>query len=233
VQPTTAYNYFYKQSKQYWNQSFTYLKAMLGAVLYRGSDKAFAMETIFPSLLENAVEDSAKGMYWKNNNWGYYWYQSPIEQQSLLIDLFNEAALQQNNKALKEKVSDMQTWLLLHKQTNNWQTTKATADACFALIEDNSHLAETPVQVSLQLGDSSFTSSQNDEASTGYFKKTIEGKNVQSSMGNITVAIHADTQHPLPSWGAVYWQYFEENDKITAATSPLSLSRKLFIEKKY
>lgn len=33
------------------------------------------------------------------------------------------------------------------------------------------------------------------------------------------------------SWGSVYWQYFEDLDKITPAETPLKLNKKLFIEK--
>ena len=33
------------------------------------------------------------------------------------------------------------------------------------------------------------------------------------------------------SWGAVYWQYFEQLDKITSAETNLKLSKKLFIQK--
>jgi uncharacterized protein YfaS (alpha-2-macroglobulin family) len=32
------------------------------------------------------------------------------------------------------------------------------------------------------------------------------------------------------AWGAVYWQYFEQLDKITPAETPLKLSKKLFRE---
>ena len=32
------------------------------------------------------------------------------------------------------------------------------------------------------------------------------------------------------SWGSVYWQYFEQLDKITAHETPLKLSKKLFVE---
>ena len=34
-----------------------------------------------------------------------------------------------------------------------------------------------------------------------------------------------------PSWGAVYWQYFENLDKITSAATPLVVKKQLFIEK--
>ena len=31
------------------------------------------------------------------------------------------------------------------------------------------------------------------------------------------------------AWGGVYWQYFEDLDKITSAETPLSLNKKLFL----
>jgi uncharacterized protein YfaS (alpha-2-macroglobulin family) len=33
-----------------------------------------------------------------------------------------------------------------------------------------------------------------------------------------------------PAWGAIYWQYFEQLDKITAAQTPLSIEKQLFIQ---
>ena len=44
---------------------------------------------------------------------------------------------------------------------------------------------------------------------------------------------YLSTNQPFnsPSWGAVYWQYFEDMDKVMEASTPLQLSKKLFIEK--
>lgn len=57
-------------------------------------------------------------------------------------------------------------------------------------------------------------------------------------MGNINVTvsspINQSTNQPVnqsASWGSVYWQYFENLEKITFAETPLKLSKKLFIEK--
>ena len=73
------------------------------------------------------------------------------------------------------------------------------------------------------------------EVGTGYFKKRIEGDKVKPAMGNITVSLTSSTLKPLnpstSSWGSVYWQYFEDLDKITPAETPLKLNKKLFIEK--
>jgi hypothetical protein len=52
-------------------------------------------------------------------------------------------------------------------------------------------------------------------------------------MGNIKVTVSSSSKHnsQLPSWGSVYWQYFENLDKISFAETPLKLSKKLFVEK--
>jgi len=72
------------------------------------------------------------------------------------------------------------------------------------------------------------------EAGTGYFKKRVESKDVRPEMGNINVNISKSSNQQIStstSWGAVYWQYFEDLDKITPAETPLKLVKKLFIEK--
>jgi len=34
----------------------------------------------------------------------------------------------------------------------------------------------------------------------------------------------------VPAWGALYWQYFEQLDKITTHQTPLNLKKELFLE---
>jgi len=65
------------------------------------------------------------------------------------------------------------------------------------------------------------------EAGSGYFKVAWTGKEISPEMGNITVT---KTDEGI-AWGAVYWQYFENLDKITAHETPLKLEKKLFIER--
>jgi uncharacterized protein YfaS (alpha-2-macroglobulin family) len=64
------------------------------------------------------------------------------------------------------------------------------------------------------------------EAGTGYIKKSWSGSDVQSSMGNIKV----EKSNEGIAWGALYWQYFEQMDKITLNESPLSIKKELYKE---
>lgn len=227
-----AYNYWYKQVKQYWPQQTVYMKGMAALVLLRSGQQAFVAKKIYPSITENAVEDEEKGMYWKDSRWGYYWYQSPMEQQALLIELAESMATA-NTPGAQKQADDMKTWLINQKQTTNWKTTKATADACYALLLNNSATLDASRTVTIQLGTHTInSSSQSAEAGTGYFKQVIDGKEAEPAMGNITVGVHTagGVKNASPSWGAVYWQYLEDMDKIIGAATPLVLHKQLFTE---
>ena len=221
----TAVNYYTHQSKQYWLQQNKYMQGMIALSLSKKGDSKTPAD-ILASLKQNAIVNEELGMYWKDNSGGYYWQQAPVETQSLLIEAFAE--INKDNTT----VDKLKTWLLKQKQVHNWKTTKATAEACYALLlQGNDWLSNTP-EVEINLGDKTISSAgEKQEAGTGYFKKTIDGPFVNQGMGEITVKIARGNNNTSSSWGAVYWQYFEHLDKITPASTPLKLNKKLFLEK--
>jgi uncharacterized protein YfaS (alpha-2-macroglobulin family) len=229
---TTAYNYYRGQSQKYWLANSKYMQAMIGLSLYRTHDEEVP-KAIIKSLKENSISNQELGMYWKewsSGSGGYYWYQAPIESQAMMIEAFTDIDKDMNT------IDDLKTWLLKQKQTQNWKTTKATAEACYALLLNGSNWLSEEKEVTINLGNTLIKSTDNaTEAGTGYFKKRIEGDKVKPDMGNITVSVAPSTGKPLnpstTSWGSVYWQYFEDLDKITPAETPLKLNKKLFIEK--
>ncbi len=85
-------------------------------------------------------------MYWKDISSGWFWYEAPIETQSLLIEAFQEIGKD------TKTVDDLKTWLLKNKQTNNWKTTKATAEACYALLLQGSQWLSNEPIVEIKLG---------------------------------------------------------------------------------
>ncbi|MEI9943497.1 MAG: alpha-2-macroglobulin family protein [Chitinophagaceae bacterium] len=226
----TAYNYFRTRSQLTWTQQNKYMQGMIILALGRTGDVQTPV-AILKSLKETSINNEELGMYWKDASRGWWWYEAPIERQSLLIEAFQEIGKD------TKTVDDLKTWLLKNKQTNRWESTKATAEACYALLLQGTQWLASDQVVQIQWGTTTISSSDNkQEAGTGYFKKTIEGTNINPQMGNINVSL---TPNPSPggegntssSWGGVYWQYFEDLDKITTAATPLSLVKKLFIEK--
>ena len=224
----TAYNYYRNQTKKYWLNQSKYMQGMIALALSRTNETATA-RVIMQSLKENAINNEELGMYWKEwNNKGYWWYQAPIESQSLMIEAFSEI----DNDA--KTIRDLKTWLLKNKQTNNWKTTKATADACYALLLQGTNSLAEEKNVVIKLGAVSMNSKdEKQQSGTGYFKRKIDGDKVKPEMGNIKVTVSSSSKENIhsPSWGSVYWQYFENLDKISFSETPLKLSKKLFVEK--
>jgi hypothetical protein len=218
-----AVEYFRGRIQKTWVSQSKYMQGMITLALYRSGDQK-TVNAILKSLKETSISNEELGMYWKDQRMGWFWYEAPVETQSLLIETFSEAGKD------TKTVEDLKTWLLKHKQTNNWKTTKATAEACYALLlQGNNWLLNTP-SVTINLGPAFIKSTGDEEAGTGYFKKTMEGRLVKPDMANITVTVNGNNGQATIGWGAVYWQYFEDLDKISQAATPLLLRKKLFVE---
>ncbi|QEC80228.1 alpha-2-macroglobulin family protein [Mucilaginibacter ginsenosidivorax] len=215
-------NYLARASRQ-WVQQPEFEKAMIALTLYRFDKKETAAE-IMKSLLETAQQSDELGMYWAANKPGYYWYQSPVETQSLMIELFTEAG--NNTKAVEE----MKIWLLRNKQTNNWRTTKATAAACYALLIRGDNILTDTTSINISLNNKPLASLKpgiKAEAGTGYLKTTWVDEQVKPALGHVQVSNSSKTIN----WGAMYWQYTEKLDKITPSNTNVQLERKYFIQK--
>jgi len=228
---TEARNYFIQQAKTYWTKKGNYQQGMLALALQRFEDKTTPAQ-IVKSLNERAIRSEELGMYWKTPA-GYYWYEAPIETQSLMIELFAEVG--KDDKA----VDELKVWLLRNKQTTHWKTTKATSEAIYALLVTQGKvdmLADAqPVKLEFKQmknkgSQAAISKAQNDaEEGTGYFKTSWKGKDIQAGMEQVTVS----NPNAGIAWGAMYWQYFEQLDKIKSfEATPLTLRKKLFKEEK-
>jgi hypothetical protein len=223
-----AYEYFRKQAQTFWTKESKYEEGMIALVLSRTGD-AKTPAVILRSLKETAIVNPELGMYWKDQtSYGWSWNQAPIEMQSLMIETFSEVGKDTRT------VDDLRTWLLKNKQTNSWKTTRATAEACYALLLQGSNWLNEAPAVSIQLGDKTVSSTDGlIEAGTGDLKKSFDEEKITPEMGKISVTVTAKPGETSTqtTWGAVYWQYFENMDKITSSATPLKLVKKLFIEK--
>ena len=218
-----AFEYYYGQAKKYWTQKSTYMQGMLALVFHRYEDQELA-EQLVKALKENAVFNEELGMYWKDNRAGYFWFEAPIERQALLVEAFDEVA------GDHESVEEMKIWLLKNKQTNDWETTRATVAACNALLQTGSDWLDRDDLAQISLGgeliDPKTRPDMQVEAGTGYVKTAWTKEEIKADMGKVTV----EKPEEGIAWGAVYWQYFEQMDKITFAETPLSIQKELFKE---
>lgn len=216
--------YYRTQIEKYWTKKNLYAKGLMALTLFRMGDTVLANK-IVSSLKENSITSEEMGMYWKENTNSWYWYQAPIETQSLMIAVFDEV-----RKDLKA-IDNLKRWLLRNKQTNQWNTTKATSEAVYALLlQGGDWLSiENTVKVTMG-GEEIVTSGEKElavEAGTGYYKTSWSGKEIAPAWAEVTL----QKKGQGIAWGALYWQYFEDLDKIAFADTPLKIKKKLFLRK--
>ncbi len=217
VKVKEAHDYYLKMAKKYWLTNSLQTQAMLALTLERLEPDGTTQDLIMNSLTELAIHNEEMGMYYKANVSGYYWYNSPIETQAMLIEAFDEVA--KNDEAVEE----LKVWLLKQKQTTHWKTTKATAEACYALLLRGTDILSNEEIVEVKLGDMVVDPGKT-EAGTGYYKKSYAPDEIKPEMGNVTVTRTSTGV----SWGGLYWQYFEDLDKIKTHETPLTIHKKLF-----
>jgi len=215
-----AFEFYLSQAVRYWKSFNLYSQAMTALALYRYGDSETS-SAIIRSLKGRAQKSEELGLYWRDNKAGYFWYQAPIETQAMLIEAFNEIT---NDR---EAVEEMKIWLLCQKQTDDWYTTKATAEACYALLMTGDNLLDESLPLEVNIGGKPVVGqATSSEPGTGYMKISWNGNDIQKEMAML------EASNPNSSgiiWGGVYWQYFERLDKITASETNLRINKQLFL----
>ncbi len=218
-----AYDYYFSQMKEYWLSQSLYNQGLIALALYRYGEKTIATN-IVKSIKENSITSEELGMYWISNVAGYSWNEAPIETQALMIEVFTE--ITEDNEA----IDNAKIWLLKNKQTNDWTTTKATCEAVYALLLQGTEWLDDNQLCDIKLGKTTIDPYSIEgtavEAGTGYFKTSWSKDEIKPEMAKVNI----ENKNDVIAWGALYWQYFEDLDKITPAATPLNLKKQLFKE---
>jgi len=227
-----AVKFYTTQSEKYWTNFTLYGKAMMALVANRNGKTQLANE-ILKSLKENALKTDELGMYWAKNTSGYFWNERPIAVQAAIIEAFSEIS---DNAA---DIDEMKIWLLKQKQTQRWDSPMSTVNAIYALLNKGNNWLTNEGSVQIKVGNT-LLQPTGTEAGTGYFKETIPVNSIRPETGKITISnIERVTQsHPLNKssntsigWGAMYWQFYQDLDKVEGQSGALKVSKKLFVEK--
>ena len=216
-----AVDYFLGQAARFWLQlDYRQSQAHLALALARFGDAETARQ-IMRSIKERSRVDPEMGRFWSELEGSWWWYQAPIETQAVMVEAFDEVM---NDQAA---VEECKVWLLKQKQTRDWKTTKATADAVYGLILKGANLLASDAIVEVKLGGMA-VKPEKVEAGTGFYEKRFPGAEVKPAMGDITVT-KADQGI---AWGGVHWQYLEDIGAITpSAQNPLRLKKDVFVQR--
>ncbi|HYG35164.1 MAG TPA: alpha-2-macroglobulin family protein, partial [Clostridia bacterium] len=244
-----AVDFFLAQSRKFWLQTnWRQTQGQLALALKRfnafggfGPANDPTPMAIMNSIKERSVTNEEMGMFWRDTELSWWWYRAPIETQALMIEAFDEVAKDQKS------VEDCRVWLLKQKQTQDWKTTKATADAVYALLLRGRDILSSDALVELKLDGIDLTPKVNQgkgsqapskqsakaptnatpEAGTGFYEVRFAPAEIKPSLGRITVK----KVDQGVAWGSVHWQYLEDMSKVTPyAGTPLKLKKNLFVK---
>ncbi|WP_367872288.1 alpha-2-macroglobulin [Luteolibacter sp. Populi] len=217
-----AFDYFAGQARKHWTKLDSRMsRAHAALALQRLGDKEIP-GLITRSLKEHAVNGEELGMYWKDaQGEGWWWWQAPVETQAMMIEAFRE--IDHDDKA----VEDCQVWLLKQKQVQDWKTTKATADAVYALLRGGKNLLSSDALLKISLGGVELKP-EAVEAGTGFYQSRFVEAAVKPELGKIEL----EKTDKGVSWASVHWQYLEDMAKVTPHEgTPLKLEKSLFLRK--
>lgn len=240
-----AIDYFLDQARRYAIPvGIRQSQAHLALALHRWGD-AETPAAILKSLKEKSVVSDELGRSWREVGGSWGWQDAPIETQATLIEAFDEIA---HDAAV---VDGCQVWLLKQKQTQDWRTTKATADAVYALLRRgrNPLAADQLVEVDLggtAVGPVTATGSSalrgttgakprstaapttTPEPGTGYYERHWSGSEIKPSLGKVTTR----KRDRGVAWGSLHWQYLEDLDKVTPArNTPIKLRKEVLVRR--
>jgi hypothetical protein len=209
--------FWIEQAKEHWVKLDRQSQAHLAVALKRFGDDATA-SAILTSFRERSILDEELGMYWKDQQSSWMWYRAPIETQAMVIEAFDEV------EGDLKSVEACKVWLLKQKQTQDWTTTKATADAVYALLRRGTKLLASDALIEVKLADR-VIEPEKVEAGTGFYETKFTGKDIEPQMGKVTVTKPDEGV----SWGGLHWEYLEEIGKVTShVDTPLKLEKQLF-----
>jgi uncharacterized protein YfaS (alpha-2-macroglobulin family) len=216
---------------EFWTQRPVYEQAMLALALERwkalenSRDVEEPLELpspeipgqILASLKERAQRSDELGMWWPDLRTGFYWYEAPTETQALLIEAFDQIA------ADRDAVEAMKVWLLRQKQTHAWSSTRATAEACYALLHTGNNLLAGVGETQIRVGQTD-VQTHAAEAGTGYLRYDWNAGAIQANLAEVEI----NKEEAGLSWGALHWSYLEDLDKVSGAGGPLTVQKMLY-----
>ena len=212
-------NQFIAHLRKEWPDLGLESQALAAIAMKRRGEDALAKE-IMASIKERGVLSEELGMYWKVP---YFFsssvFSAPVSTQALIVEAFREVTQDE------ESAEACNVWLLKQKQTQDWTTTAATADAIYALmLGGGADLLAGDTLAEVTLGGVKVPT-ENAEKGTGMYSHRYAADEIKPEMGEITFTGAGEKG---VAWGGVHWSYFEDVLKVRAH-EPKELS----VEKKY
>lgn len=202
-----------------WVNMDLYSKSLV-AILAKELGRNDIAKAVTASIKEYAINDKELGMYWPKNTKSLCFSMSNVSLHTFLM----EALIA--NGATNEEVNQMKRWLIKQKQTNKWESSMATMDAIGKLVQiGDKTLSDNSSDIKIKV-DTKVIDVDNKTLGTEYFITSWSDSEITKDKANITIT----SKNNVPAYGAMYWQYFEDIDKVTKQDGSLNISKTLYKE---
>ena len=194
---------------------FTFFGLHRAALLMNDYGMKENSDKLINYLKETSTGTKTQGVYWKQNfnDWG--WFSSKVVNHAGALEAFN--TLKPNDQKF---IEDLKIWLITQKEVNSWGSSRGTSEVIFTILNSGK----------------SWTSAESDKATiiwggkevkaqaTGYVKSTVKSDIVDKNLGTVTVT------KPGPGivQGGLFWQYYEDLDKIKSSENYISITKELY-----
>ncbi|MCU7617046.1 MG2 domain-containing protein [Chryseobacterium sp. PBS4-4] len=196
---------------------FTFFGLHRAALLMSDYGLKDVSDKLLNYLKETSVDSKTQGVYWKQNldDWG--WFSSKVVNHAGALEAFNK--LKPNDQKF---IEDMKIWLITQKEVNSWGSSRGTSEVIFTILNSGK----------------SWTSAESDKATiiwggkelkpetqaTGYVKSTLKTDVLDKNLATVTVT--------KPGAGIIqgglFWQYYEDLDKIKSSENYISITKELY-----
>ncbi len=169
-------------------------------------------------LKETSTETETQGVYWKQNlnDWG--WYSSKTVNHAGALEAFNKLTPADGNF-----IEEMKIWLVTQKEVNSWGSSRGTAEVIFTILNSGkSWTTADSDKATIVWGGKELVNP--DTKATGYVKSSLKASETDKKLGTVTVT------KPGPGivQGGLFWQYYEDLDKIKSSESYISITKELY-----
>ncbi len=114
-------------SFQHWREQSSYLRGLLALALKRSHREADA-KLVFDSVMATATTTPDEGTFWQPEDRAWLWYHDTVEGHAFALRALSELS------PADPRRDGLAQWLLLNKKLNHWKSTRATAEAIYALV---------------------------------------------------------------------------------------------------
>ncbi|MGR3856902.1 alpha-2-macroglobulin family protein [Chryseobacterium indologenes] len=196
---------------------FTFFGLHRAALLMNDYGLKEVSDKLMTYLKETSTDTKTQGVYWKQNlnDWG--WFGSKVVNHAGAVEAFNK--LKANDQSF---IEDMKIWLVTQKEVNSWGSSRGTAEVIFTILNSGkSWTGAESDKATIIWGGKELTPQTQ---ATGYVKSTIKPEAIDKNLATVTVT------KPGPGivQGGLFWQYYEDLDKIKSSENYISVTKELY-----